>query len=298
MPTHQFGGSWTEEKLQRVSAYLHEYTKIFTKGEKARHFKTVFVDAFAGTGYIEKASLSKIENNNLFPITDPDPEAASFMKGSARVALEVSPPFNKYLFVERDPQYARELQNLKSEFGALASRIEVVERDVNVFLPKWCEETNWNKTRAVVFLDPYGMQVEWSLIEHMARTKAVDLWYLFPAGAINRLLTKSGRPPEEWGEALTRCFGTRDWEQAFYRQNTSQRSLFGDSDQPYKAATFDTIGEFVQNRLKTVFAEVAKNTLWLRNSKNVPLFLLCFAAANPTGATIAVRIANHILGKK
>jgi len=33
----------------------------------------------------------------------------------------------------------------------------------------------------------------------------------------------------------------------------------------------------------------------LRNSLNNPLYLLCFAAGNDRGATIAVRIANHIL---
>jgi hypothetical protein len=42
-------------------------------------------------------------------------------------------------------------------------------------LKKWCKERNWQKERAVVYLDPYGMQVEWSTIEALAATKAIDL---------------------------------------------------------------------------------------------------------------------------
>lgn len=33
----------------------------------------------------------------------------------------------------------------------------------------------------------------------------------------------------------------------------------------------------------------------MRNSKNVPLYLLCFAAGNPRGGPIAVKIAQDIL---
>ncbi len=44
-----------------------------------------------------------------------------------------------------------------------------------------------------------------------------------------------------------------------------------------------------------VFEQVADNPLLHYNSKNVPLYLLCFAAGNPKGAPTAVKIAQHIL---
>ena len=50
MVEHIFGGSWTEIKLARLAKYLTAYRTIFTGNEKARHFKTWYVDAFAGTG--------------------------------------------------------------------------------------------------------------------------------------------------------------------------------------------------------------------------------------------------------
>ncbi|WP_375494674.1 hypothetical protein [uncultured Nostoc sp.] len=41
---------------------------------------------------------------------------------------------------------------------------------------------NWRSNRAVLFLDPFGMQIPWSTIEAIAHTEAIDLWYLFPLG--------------------------------------------------------------------------------------------------------------------
>jgi three-Cys-motif partner protein len=148
-----------------------------------------------------------------------------------------------------------------------------------------------------VFLDPYGMQVEWATIATMGATRAIDLWVLFPLGVgVNRLLLKN-RPPEgPWASRLTRIFGTTDWLPAFYRES-EQRSLFGYPPDVVKDADFASISSFWLARLKTVFAEVALNPLLLRNSRNVPIYLLSFAAANPKGAKTAVKIAQDILSR-
>ena len=151
-------------------------------------------------------------------------------------------------------------------------------------------------TRAVVFLDPYGMQVDWTVISAIADTRSIDLWILFPIGmAVNRLLTTGGPPPEEWRQALTRIFGTNEWQQAFYGTERYP-DLFGDEViQQVKLADFEKIGRFFVERLKTVFAGVADNPLPLMNSRNNPLYLLCFASGNPKGAPTAIKIANDIL---
>jgi three-Cys-motif partner protein len=155
---------------------------------------------------------------------------------------------------------------------------------------------NWQKNRAIVFLDPYGMSVEWATVETIGKTKAADLWILFPLGqAVNRLLTRNGPPEGSWATKLTKFFGTEDWKTAFYRPDL-QSSLFSDEQTLRKEANFDSISKFFVQRLEKVFAKVAPNYRTLRNSRNVPIFLLYFAAANPKGAATAVRIANHILG--
>ena len=295
MTRHEFGGTWTDEKLERVRKYLAAYTTIFAKNERARKLTTIYVDAFAGTGYRTPAPRNR-EQAPLFPeLTEPD--AKDFLKGSARIALEVKPPFKHYVFVDKNPVRIRELERLRADFPEKAANVEIVPADANGYLLNWCQKMiDWRLSRAVVFLGPYGMEVEWRVIEALALTKAVDLWILFPLGqAVNRLLTKSEMPPEYWAQALTRIFGTDGWKDAFYSRKTQLTLFEGERSVQVKQTDFGKISQFFVERLKSVFTAVAENPLPLFNSKNNPLFLLCFASGNPTGSAIAIRIAQHIL---
>ncbi|MDW8332489.1 MAG: three-Cys-motif partner protein TcmP [Cyclobacteriaceae bacterium] len=292
---HQFGGDWTSQKLERIRKYLVAYTTIFAKNPRAQKLTRIYVDAFAGTGYRSKPP--RLDNQTTLFQELAEPEADKFLKGSALIALEVEPSFHQYIFIERDKQRANELSNLKQQFPQKASAIQIVQQDANSYLKEWCRNTDWRRCRAVILLDPYGMEVEWELIEVIARTQAVDLWVLFPLGvAVNRLLTRNEPPPGAWADALTRIFGTQQWKDAFYPSQMDS-TLFGVEKVRLKEADFDKVGSFFVQRLKTIFLAVADNPLPLRNSRNVPLYLLCFAAGNPKGASTALKIAKHILSK-
>ena len=90
---HGFGGTWTEDKLARVEKYL----RAFTTALKRQPFRLMYVDAFAGTGYrATKQAGEKVRGTLLFP------EMREFVKGSARRALEIEPPFDHYVFIEAD----------------------------------------------------------------------------------------------------------------------------------------------------------------------------------------------------
>ena len=52
---------------------------------------------------------------------------------------------------------------------------------------------------------------------------------------------------------------------------------------------------YYRERLSEIFAGVAESTRILYNSRNTPLFTLCFAVANEKGKAVALRIAKHIL---
>ena len=290
--SHQFGGSWTQDKLNRIEKYLKAYIKIFTQSPRASYFKTIYVDAFAGPGYRTEPQKKR----DSFPFFD-DEDANSLQKGSVKIALEIEPSFDQYIFIDNNPNYIEELNCLIEEFPEKKNKINIIMDDANTYLSKWCNETNWRLNRSVVFLDPYGMEVKWSTVEAIAKTKAIDLWILFPLGsAVNRLLMKNHPPEGAWSDRLTSFFGTEDWMESFYKRKSYQ-TLFGSEEKIVKKADFKLIGKFFINRLETIFAEVALNPLPLMNSKNVPIFLLCFAAGNPKGAKIALRIAEHILGK-
>lgn len=297
MTEHQFGGDWTEDKLSRIRDYLPAYTKIFQRHAYAStHYKTLYVDAFAGTGYrTPKTKIVIPTSQTLLDIDDVIEHKQKIFKGSAVIALETQPSFDKYIFIEKDVKHAQELESLKQKYPEQSSKITVVQDDAPKSLHYLCDSTDWSKWRAVVFLDPYGMQVDWELLKQISGTKAIDLWLLFPLGmAVNRLLTTKQAPPDKWAQLLDDTFGTTTWRSEFYAPSLSG-GLFGDeeiSGAELKNTNFDQISKFFVERLKTIFPEVAQPRTLL-SSTNVPLFLLCFASHNKT----AVKIARHILGK-
>ncbi len=289
---HRFGGNWTEQKLECVSKYLHAYTTIMSK----QPFRFAYIDAFAGTGYREIES-DEGTDELMFPDLASS-EVVSFHDGSARNALEVEPPFMKYVFIEKNRDRYAELQELKEEYllkpEFSENMIECRHEDANGYLKDLCRK-RWKTHRALVFLDPYGMQVEWTTIESIAETQAIDLWILFPLGTVNRLLKNDGEIQPVLQTRLDMFFGEHGWYNAFY-QSAKQLSLFDEEDRWQKAGNiFVAIEQYFIDRLQGVFNGVATNPLILRNSKNVPLYLLCFAAGNQKGAPIAVKIAQEIL---
>ncbi len=283
-----FGGSWTDEKLDKVRQYLVAYRKVM----KYQRFKLAYIDAFAGTGYRETKG-NALPNGMLFPELA-EPESQEFLDGSARIALRVEPPFDEYVFIELSESRFVELAKLKEEFPKLADRIQLEKRECNAYLQDICQTWDWKGRRAVLFLDPFGMQVEWITIKAIASTRAIDAFILFPLGmGTNRLLVRNGKIPESWRSRLDLVFGTSDWYDKFYQEKVT-RGLFGNLREQKKTCTLDDIAEYYNDRLRTAFEAVADNPPLLRNSTGSPLFLLCFAAANPFGAPIAKKIAQHI----
>lgn len=261
---------------------------------KNQPFRTAYIDAFAGTGYRALRQTDE-ESNLLFPdLAEEAPQG--LLEGSARLALEIHPRFDRYIFIEKDRDRCNELERLKEELPALASDISIQQGDANEVIQDLCRK-NWKSHRAVLFLDPYGMQVEWATIEKIAKTGAIDLWLLFPLGiGVNRLLPRSGQIPEGWRTRLDLLLGSDDWYQAFYQEETTT-DLFGQEQTKIVKAGVETIGGYFIDRLKSVFPGVAPKPKVLMNSMNCPLYLFCFAVGspNPKAREIALRIANHIL---
>jgi three-Cys-motif partner protein len=297
MGGHTFGGEWTEDKLACLGKYLSAYRKIFAQNKYARRYRTWYVDAFAGTG--SRAVRDTPERAEpLFEGSYEDPESQSYRDGSAIKALGLESTFDKYFFIEKSKARLKELETkIEKRHDKLLTRCEFSSEDANKALRDWSTKRDWKNERAVVFLDPYGMQVEWKTLKTLAATKAIDLWYLFPLGiGVARLLVRDGKKiDEEWERRLDLMFGTNDWKARFYEAQTV-RDLFGPREELIRDAGEKKIAAFVEERLKTCFVGVAKGLI-LRNSKSSPLYLLCFAASNERGAAPALKIAQSILGR-
>jgi three-Cys-motif partner protein len=295
MGGHAFGGDWTDDKLDCLGKYLAEYRRIFVKNERARYFKTWYVDAFAGTGSRSVHDPSE-PTEPLFEGDYGDPESQRYRDGSAMIALRLESPFDEYLFIEKSKVRLKELEvEIGKRYKELLPRCEFSSEDANKALREWSTKRDWRRERAVVFLDPYGMQVEWETLKTLAATNAIDLWYLFPLGiGVARLLPRDGIIEEVCRRRLDLVFGTNEWKNHFYKARVNH-SLFGNEETMVRAASEEKIQEYIEGRLRTCFAKVARG-LVLRNSRSSPLYLLCFAAANERSANTALKIAQWILG--
>lgn len=218
-----------------------------------------------------------------------------FRKGSVRRALEVEPPFDNYVFIEKDAKKCRELEAISADFPN--RNVKIINGDANGALLKWCRNLDPQNERAAVFLDPFGASVKWEVIAALGRTRAVDLWVLFPYSAINRMLVRNRRPPKAWADRRTSVFGTREWESRFY-STKAFRSLLDSQrvESVRKSADHRAITDFFVERLRKEFVAVG-NPYPMHNSNGSLLFLLFFAAANEHSAKTGLKIANDIIGK-
>jgi three-Cys-motif partner protein len=289
--THTFGGSWTEEKL----GVMRSYFALFAQALKKQRFEKWYIDAFAGTGERDEAKRRGSRGRQLF--NGDANEVAEVKDGSARIALGIDPPFDRYIFIDCAKLHIEALKALRKEFPART--IDVRTGDANQVLKDLCQSVNWRKTRAAVFIDPYGMQVHWSTLEALAATKAVDIALLFPTGPLTRMLTKDGKIPEPWEKRIDEHLGPCDWRSAFYKE-TEQIELFPSiSSELTKTMNSDRLRQFVFERLKSIFPFVCETQLELKNSRGAVLYHLFIICANPSQAAkaLARRLAGHAVNR-
>ena len=100
------------------------------------------------------------------------PEMNAYEKGSARIALELDSSFDEYIFVDKKQDHTLQLQDMiHTEYPGQESRCQVLQGDGPAAIREICVSRNWRKQRAVLFLDPYGMNVEWDLLRLIADTE-------------------------------------------------------------------------------------------------------------------------------
>lgn len=286
MPTSQkFGGKWTEEKLNIFTSYLDAYL-IALQNQK---FKKIYIDAFAGTGEIETR------------------DGEQYLVGSAKRALASAKKFDHYYFIEADTHKARELQDMvNTEFPQIRHIVTIFCGDANEKLAEIIRSVDWRYNRGLLFLDPCATQVNWSTLENVSQTKSIDVWYLFPFSALERMLPKNGKY-ERWEDCIDRLLGDSGWREEFYKKDP-QLTLFEldsefeqcDDERKVKVANPNRVKAYILSRLETTFPCVSKYARIFINSKRSTMFLFCFAISSESSKAqgLALRMADYILKNK
>jgi three-Cys-motif partner protein len=281
---HEFGGVSTDLKLSLVESYL----KAFMTALRGSFRELWYIDAFAGTG--ERTERIAAQGKDL--LGEGYEASLARHRGSARIAIEVEPAFDRLIFIDKDARHCEALRDLSN--ASRGRRIDVLHGDANDRILELTRRTSWFGRRAVMFLDPYGMSVSWQTLEAIRATEAIDVWYLVSLSGIFRQSARRGEAIDDAKRAaLTRMLGTDAWEQAWYRRY-AQVNLFGGTDEYLaRIADVDAMQAFVTERLRSLFPAVLK-PLRLRDRNGVPQFALFFAISNPDPKAIglATRIAN------
>ncbi|MGT2438051.1 three-Cys-motif partner protein TcmP [Bradyrhizobium betae] len=239
---HEFGGQHTELKLSIIENYL----RAFSSALKNKFSELRYIDAFAGTG--KRTVKVEARGEDLFDAEVP--ESVEQRRGSAQIAIDIKPPFHRLIFIESKQKYCSALRELAAQYPD--RDIVVIEEDANLAIRKELKDREWKGARAVLFLDPYGMEVDWETLVAIASTKAIDVWFLFSLSGLYRQATrKSDKITEEKRAALTKMFGSGEWERELY-SDMGQQDMFGGGPTQRE---FDVKGleRYVKRRLETLF---------------------------------------------
>lgn len=268
-------GPWATDKLDALRKYLDAYTTIMRKQACIRGYH--YIDGFAG--------LSR------WRIKDSE----QFIDGSPRVALTAKHPFHSYTFIELDHERVQRLEKLQTEYPDRDIRIlhgDANRRLVEDVAPR-IRYADYQ--RAVAFLDPYGMELEFSTLQVLASTRAIEAFVNVPTMALNRDAPRNDARdiPPPAAERMDRFWGGPAWREAFYEaEGTGQHTLFGEVlNYKIRTTTARRLGERYKQRLKDAgFGFVAENVGVVRNVTKQPIYCLVFAGPNETGGKICDRI--------
>ena len=272
-------GEWSEIKIALLEDYAKAYATIFSaEKQKQVSFHTVYIDGFAGSG------LKRLRTTG------------EEITGSPLRVLSIKPPFSEYHFIDED--HSR-IETLTDEVNKLGASKEINPDDVNIhvgdaitilekeLIPSITYESY---KRSLLFLDPYGLDIPWTLIEKAASQRTIDILLNFSIMDLNRnhlparreLLTDDQR-------VKVLPFLGSGWENEIYPES-SQSNLFGTE---YEKLGNDDIMLFYASRLesKAGFKFVSEPLLFSHKGAN--LYYLVLASQKEP----AKRIMNSLVSK-
>lgn len=266
-----FGGHWTKEKLAIINDYLGFYTTAMSK----LRVKLVYIDAFAGSGKTVLADQTKVD-------------------GSAVISLQYN--FDEYYFIEIDEGRIKELKEvIETRYPDKINSIHIINGNCNDELKRVLSSLT-KYQRGIMFLDPYALELDWTVLDAASKTGILDIWYLFPVNALTRNLPRDKQYTDATSAKIDSILGTHDWESSLYQENP-QLTLFGQTN--YDRVNFDELVKYVTGRLSSTFAYVSPKSRILKNSKNSPLFILYFLMTNnsPKAIGLGSKVVSQIFDK-
>ncbi len=266
-------GYWSEIKLEIIQKYAVAYSKILS-ARKNPPLYHVYIDAFAGPGQ----AISK--------------SSGDMVPGSPLNALKIKPPFREYHLIDMDSKKVDSLRSLTKD----QPNVLIYEGDCNKILTEEVfPQTRFEDyRRALCLLDPYGLHLQWQVLESAGRMKSVEIFLNFPVADMNRnvLWRNPDKVDPQQAARMTGFWGDESWRQAAY---DTTGNLFGWEEKQGNEAI---VGAF-RERLKRVAGFVyVPEPIPMRNSKNAIVYYLFFASQKSVPNDIVTQIFDKYRNKE
>jgi three-Cys-motif partner protein len=244
-------GYWSEVKL----SILEEYAKPYNQILRSHELHPIYVDGFAGAGHHKAKGSDRV------------------IDGSPARALDVDPPFDSFYFVDSDEGRVSELKRL----SAGRSNVHTLHGDCNkVLISQVFPNIRYaSRQRALCILDPYGLDLDWRVIQVAGKSQVTEIFLNFPVMDMNRNVFWRNYDAVSLSnqERMTSFWGDDSWKKAAY---STTQGLF---EEMQEKNSIDDVVKAFQERLKRIagFQYVPK-PMPMRNSKGAIVYFLFFAA--------------------
>jgi three-Cys-motif partner protein len=240
-------GDWSVLKLEILRQYSYAYSTILTK-HRLHHS---YIDGFAGAGqHVLKRT------KQLIP-------------GSPWNALNLEPPFRELHLIDLNRSRAAELRRL----SAGLPNVRVYDGDANEILLKLF----------LCILDPYGLDLDWKVIEAAGKMGTIEIFLNFPVHDMNRnvLWWNPDEPAQDDVERMNTFWGDDSWRTAAY---SNENNLFKEMEkQPNEVV----VSAFRKRLKETAGFKYVPEPIAMKNSKGATVYYLFFAAQQQLADKIA-----------
>jgi len=249
-------GSWAADKLD----YLARYINVFETSMRNKWTVRYYIDLLSGPG-----------KNRVR-------ESGEVLLGSPLIALTTQHPFTHYIFVDNSPENTAALRE-RCSVSPYADRVTILTGDCNTLVDQivaQIQPAQWQSLN-LAFLDPAGMELQWSAVEKLARLPRMDLIINYPQGGLNRCIKQvfETNPPTE----VDHFFGGVEWREIYakYQRRHLPEGLHFHLLDLYKS-NLEKLGYQVHRDVDTGDSPLIRNA-----QRRAPLYRLLFASKHPLG---------------
>jgi three-Cys-motif partner protein len=245
-------GDWAEEKYR----LLWCYADLFATSMKKRWDARCYIDLFSGSG------LAKIRGTNRI------------VQSSALLALQVTDPFDNYIFCDSDPRCISSLKERVARFNP-ASQCSFMNCNVNTstaeIMANIPPHGRGRRVLSFCFVDPCKLKnIQFSVIRDLS-SRYVDFLIHIPAMDPKRSESIHLRKNSAM---ISDYLGTSSWREA---------RLKGDPAIPFDLFIAEAL-DVQMKSLNYIYGGISERIMVRSTEHNLPLYRLVFYSRNALGA--------------